>query len=258
MGVGGTIPWPKTDRIAAQIQALLSQCSQSQSVMPQADVAKSVSRTEAAPHVRAAPTSQITTTSNVRAAIPPSMASISGESGVSRPVQPITQVSFKPGASTTAASQWDATPMNKGLMVSGQTSPRTIEMPLPQPASDGLPSSAQSSHGSSSTASSGGWAPKLELAIESSSQMQAALGLVNIAPYGPPSGIGASVPATATAINCHTYNNNNTAASNHAGVGMTASYCQYAQRPQQNGNHAVVGQFGQQIYGSMNARPWFH
>lgn len=255
VGASGSIPWSNTDRIAAQVQALLSKCPQYQTAMPQAKRVKLEPGTETSSHLRNLPTYQTATTTNVRATLPPNMPSMSGSAPSFQPVQPLTRALPGPSSSTTPGLQWNASQTTKEQMGWGQTYLGTLNVLPPQTESTELSHSARSSLGSSSTASSDGWTPDLQLAIETSSQMQAALGLVDIAPYVPRSTVGAPAPAR----DFHAYNGNESTTGNNAGNVTTAVHGSYGKPAQQNSNHAVMGQDGQQTYGgSMDTRPWFH
>lgn len=243
LGVGESIPWSNTDRIAAQVQALLSNAAQDRSAVPQTTGANSTSRAGASSN-RKLPTSRSTAFSNVRSTIPPSIPSISGGTGSPPPIQPPTQVcSPRHSPSTTAILHRDTTQAATGQWASRQASSGTHGLPPPRPVSPGLPTSAQSPSAPSDSASSEGWAPELQLAIESSSQLQTALGLVDVAAYAPP-------PTS------H-HNSYNATANNYAGNHTTAASIQHGQPAQQNGNHAMAGQNGQQSRGSVDPRPWF-
>ncbi|ROV99248.1 hypothetical protein VSDG_04030 [Cytospora chrysosperma] len=158
------------------------------------------------------------------------MPSVSGNIGFPPPIQaPPPRVSSRPSPLTTAILQQDSRQPATGHRAPRQASSSgTHETSPPRPASPGLFSSAQSPSASSDSASSAGWTPGLQLAKESSSQLQTALGLVNVA-----------------------------TANSHSGNRTAAASSQHGQLLQQKGGHAVAGPGRQQSQGSVDPRPWF-
>lgn len=239
-------PWSNTDRNLAHLQALLSECSQTHSAKPRANAAAPTSRDGAAPH-RNHPTSQHAAPPNNQPTIHPRMPSTSSEIDTyPQPVQPL------------AASQRGTAKPATGHWVPEQASAGAHDPLHPEPAPPGPPPAAQcpSRSSSSASSSSSGWEPNLQLARESSSRLQAAFGLVDVAVPAP--GAGATAAAKSHA------GGNTTAALNRPGQpaqqkqGGHHAVASQNQNGYQDGYRVAIGGGGQQGHGrGGDSLPWF-
>lgn len=234
--VNGSNAWSITDRIAAQVQALLAHASQTG---PQTNGVNSTSRFGASPSANL-PTSRPTEFPDVQFTIPSSMPLTNGSHTLPQSVQAPGQLPPELNTSISPASQQDTAQLAAGQWVLGQASAGSPGMSSPGPASSVQSPSHQFPSGLSSSTSSGSWAPDLQLAIESSERLQAAIGLVDVATHTTPSGPSASVPADNYYHNDH--HNNIVAANNHTGNHTTSASSQHGWSAQQNGHHTATGQ----------------
>ncbi|KUI60495.1 hypothetical protein VP1G_07701 [Cytospora mali] len=270
--VSGSNPWSNTDRIAAEVQALLSGGLQNGSTLLQTKGASSALQPGVSSN-RNLPISQSSAFPNIRSTMSPSMPSANG-THAPQPVRPPRQASPRSNPSASASFQWDTIQPTTGPESSGQSSTEAPVLFPPHPASPEQSRSTQSPSGLSDPVSSEGWEPDLQMAVESSSQLQAALGLVDVATSAPPSGPRASVPAgnyhnngNATVRNHYNnsgnasgsnYYSNHATANNNAGNVTTTASNMFEQPAQRNGNHTMTGQNGQQSQYWVDPRTWFH
>ncbi|KUI70735.1 hypothetical protein VM1G_05925 [Cytospora mali] len=189
--------------------------------------------------------------------------------------QPVRGQASRSKTSASASFRWDIILPTTGSKASGQSSTGAPVLYPPQPASPEQSPSIQSPSELSDSASSEGWEPDLQMAVESSSQLQAALGLVDVGTSAPTSGSRASAPAgnyhsngNATARNHYNngsnasgsnYYSNHATANNYAGNNVTTTASNRSEQPaQRNGTHTMTGQNGQQSQGRVDPRTWFH